>query len=219
MYLPKEFDLADHARCHALMRAASFATLVTNDRRGTPFASHIPILVEPTGGALGTLIGHVARNNPQSRHFAHQRSALAIFQGPHGYISPAWYATSPQVPTWNYVAVHAYGVPGVIADPARVALLLKRLTDNFEGDRPDGWRMESLPDSYVAAMIKGIVAFEIPIERLEGKAKLGQNRLAADRRGAIAGLGATGGAMNAELARLMDEALASKDGDEPAAQA
>jgi transcriptional regulator len=205
MYIPSHFAVSDSAWAHRLIETNSFALLITAGDDGAPFASHIPLLLDADAGPHGALVGHVARGNPQWRHFAANRPALAIFQGPHGYISPSWYATAPQVPTWNYVTVHAYGVPAVFDDAGRVRALLKRLTDTFEGDGAKRWRMEGLADDYVAAMIKGIVAFEMPIQRLESKAKLGQNRAPPDRAGAIKGLRATGDAMAADVARLMAE--------------
>jgi transcriptional regulator len=123
----------------------------------------------------------VARPNPQWRFFAPDRPVLVVFSGAHTYVSPSWYEQHPSVPTWNYVAVHAYGVPRVVQDPGRVRALLERLVRTFEEGRPDPWRMDSLSDTYIEGMMRGIVAFEIPIDRLEGKAKLSQNRSADDR--------------------------------------
>ncbi len=206
MYTPRHFDASDPAWCHALIRAESFATLVVVDDTGAPFATHLPFLADETRGPLGTLMGHVARANPQWRAFAAGRPALAMFQGPHAYVSPAWYEAHPSVPTWNYVAVHAYGVPAVVEEPAQVKAFLARLTQTFEAGRPDPWTFASLADDYVDAMIRGIVAFEIPIDRLEGKAKLSQNRGAADQAGARAGLVATGDPLALAVANLMARA-------------
>jgi transcriptional regulator len=218
MYIPSHFANTDKAWAHRLIEAHGFALLVTTGDDGAPFVTHLPLLLDADRGPHGALVGHMARGNPQWRHFASKRpaaeppsmkgearQALAIFQGPHGYISPSWYATAPQVPTWNYVTVHAYGAPEIIGDAGRVRALLKRLTDTYEIDRPNRWRMEGLAEDYVASMIKGVVAFEMPIARLEAKAKLGQNRKPEDRAGAIKGLRATGDPADADLARLMDE--------------
>ena len=109
MYIPKQFQIADTAWCHALMRAQSFAAMITADDAGVPFATHLPILVDPARGALGTLRGHVARANPHWRYLSAGRPTLVIFAGAHAYVSPSWYATHPSVPTWNYVAVHSSG--------------------------------------------------------------------------------------------------------------
>jgi transcriptional regulator len=181
MYIPKHFEITDTAWCHALMRAQSFAVMITADDAGVPFATHLPILVDDTRGPRGTLRGHVARANPHWRYLAAGRPALVVFSGAHAYVSPSWYATHPSVPTWNYVAVHATGTGTLVEDPARVKTLLADLVRVYEGGGPAAWSFESLPADYVVGMQRGIVAFEIPIERLEGKAKLSQNRDAVDQ--------------------------------------
>ena len=181
MYVPKQFEITDPAWCHALMRAQSFATMITADDTGAPFATHLPILVDATRGPVGTLRGHVARANPHWRYLAAGRPTLVIFAGAHAYVSPSWYATHPSVPTWNYVAVHATGTGTLVEDPARVTALLADLVGTYEGRGPAAWSVEGLPAEYVTGMQRGIVAFEIAIARLEGKAKLSQNRDAVDR--------------------------------------
>ena len=181
MYIPKQFQIADTAWCHALMRAQSFAAMITADDAGAPFATHLPILVDPARGPLGTLRGHVARANPHWRYLAAGRPSLVVFSGAHAYVSPSWYATHPSVPTWNYVAVHATGTGTLVEDPARVTALLADLVRTYESSGPTAWSLEGLPADYLAGMQRGIVAFEIPIERLEGKAKLSQNRDAVDQ--------------------------------------
>ncbi|HKX02255.1 MAG TPA: FMN-binding negative transcriptional regulator [Methylomirabilota bacterium] len=181
MYIPRHFEVTDTAWCHALMRAQSFAVMITADDAGVPFATHLPILVDETRGPLGTLRGHVARANPHWRHLAAGRPTLVVFSGAHAYVSPAWYATHPAVPTWNYVAVHATGTAALVEDAERVRTLLADLVHVYEGPGPDAWSFEALPADYVAGMQRGIVAFEMPIDRLEGKAKLSQNRDAVDQ--------------------------------------
>ena len=181
MYIPKHFEITDTPWCHALIRAQGFAAMITADDAGVPFATHLPILVDPARGPLGTLRGHVARANPHWRYLAAGRPTLVIFSGAHAYISPSWYATHPSVPTWNYVAVHATGTGALVEDPARVTTLLADLVRTYEGTGPGAWSFEGLAADYVAGMQRAIVAFEIPIERLEGKAKLSQNRDAVDQ--------------------------------------
>ena len=181
MYIPKQFQIADTAWCHALMRAQSFAVMITADDAGVPFATHLPILVDPARGPLGTLRGHVARANPHWRYLSAGRPTLVIFAGAHAYVSPSWYATHPSVPTWNYVAVHATGTGALVEDPEPVKTLLADLVRTYESSGPTAWSLEGLPADYLAGMQRGIVAFEIPIERLEGKAKLSQNRDAVDQ--------------------------------------
>ena len=181
MYIPRHFEVTDTAWCHALMRAQSFATMITADDAGAPFATHLPMLVDDTRGPLGTLRGHVARANPHWRYLAAGRPTLVIFSGAHAYVSPSWYATHPSVPTWNYVAVHATGTGALVEDPEPVKTLLADLVRTYESSGPTAWSLEGLPADYLAGMQRGIVAFEIPIERLEGKAKLSQNRDAVDQ--------------------------------------
>lgn len=181
MYVPKHFEVTDPAWCHALMRAQSFALMITADDAGAPFATHLPILLDEPRGPLGTLRGHVARANPHWRYLAAGRPTLVVFSGAHAYVSPSWYATHPAVPTWNYVAVHASGTGTLVEDPERVRTLLADLVHVYEAPGPEAWSFEGLAPDYVAGMQKGIVAFEIPIARLEGKAKLSQNRDAVDR--------------------------------------
>ena len=181
MYIPKQFQITDTAWCHALMRAQSFAAMITADDAGVPFATHLPILVDPARGPLGTLRGHVARANPHWRYLSAGRPTLVIFAGAHAYVSPSWYATHPSVPTWNYVAVHATGLGALVEDPVLVKTLLADLVRTYESSGPTAWSLEGLPADYLAGMQRGIVAFEIPVELLEGKAKLSQNRDAVDQ--------------------------------------
>ena len=131
MYVPKHFDPADPAWCHALMARESFALLVSTGTDGLPFATHLPLLLDADRGPQGTIVGHLARANPHARLLAEGRPTLAVFQGPHAYISPGWYATHPSVPTWNYVAVHATGRPRLVEEPARVTALLARMVATY----------------------------------------------------------------------------------------
>jgi transcriptional regulator len=179
VHVPRHFDASEPAWCHALIRAEPFGVLVSLDPAGAPFATHLPFLLEETRGPLGTLLGHVARANPQWRHFA-GAPVLARFQRPHAYVSPAWYEVHPSVPTWNYVAVHAYGVPALLEDPSRVKAILARLVETHEAGRPDPWRFASLAGDYVDGMLRGIVAFEIPIDPAGGQ---GEAQSEPQRRG------------------------------------
>jgi transcriptional regulator len=204
MYIPAHFDASDVPWCHALIRKEPFAILVGVNERGAPFATHLPVLLDETPTPLGTLLGHVARPNPQWRLFAPDRPVLVVFAGPHTYVSPSWYEKHPSVPTWNYVAVHAYGVPRLIEEPGRVRALLDRLVRTFEDGRPMPWRMNDLSDTYVEGMMRGIVAFEVPIDRLEGKAKLSQNRPVADQARVRAALRAEDDPLASAVAELME---------------
>lgn len=204
MYRPRHFDINDNSALFRVMRDNSFALLVSAGGGGL-VASHIPLSLNADGEGPRRLFGHVARANDQWRGFDGKTEAMAVFQGVHAYVSPSWYVSETMVPTWNYVAVHAYGRPKVIADAAAVRVHLERLVATYESPATGPWSMDRLPDDYVQRMIKGIVAFEMPIERLEGKFKLSQNRSAADREGAIKGLEGSGDAVAREVARLMRE--------------
>ena len=198
MYVPKAFREDDVSRLHRFLGAWSFALLVT-DVDGVPSATHLPLVLDASAGPQGTLIGHVARPNPQWQTFDGTRQALAVFQGPHAYVSPTWYATAPAVPTWNYAAIHAYGRPRVLEGPAATRDAVARLVAIHD----PAWSLADQPEEFVAGMLRGIVAFAMPIERLEGKLKLSQNRPAVDRPGIVRALRA-GGAAERAVAELMD---------------
>jgi transcriptional regulator len=179
VYIPPLFAARDQAAVFDLIEKHSFATLVTNGRSGL-MASHLPFLVDRELGEHGLLLAHMARANPQWKEFTEDSEALVIFQAEHGYISPAWYEVHPSVPTWNYAVAHAYGTPRIIANEADVRRILERLVRTNESGRGEPWEM-NLPEDYFACMVQGIVAFEIPISRLEGKFKLSQNRPPVDQ--------------------------------------
>ena len=205
MFIPRHFANDDRAALHAVMRDYAFALMITCDD-GRPFATHLPFVLDAGAGANGTLLGHVSRANPHWRGFDGTRDALAIFQGPHAYVSPSWYETEHAVPTWNYVAVHAYGRPRAFEDKEATIAVLKRLVARHETPATGPWSMDRLPADYMEMMVKGIVAFEMPIDRLEGKFKLSQNKSEADRRGVVRGLKAVADdPLAAEVARLMAE--------------
>ncbi|MEM7223530.1 MAG: FMN-binding negative transcriptional regulator [Pseudomonadota bacterium] len=187
MYVPDVFALNDPALVESVIRDYAFGLLVTADG-GPPEASHLPFLFDPDKGANGTLSGHMARANRQWKAFANGNEALVVFQGAHSYISPAWYNPGPAVPTWNYLAVHCYGVPRVTEDPDEVRGLLARLVERHESEAGTGWSMASQEDSFIDHMQRGIVAFEIPVSRVEAKAKLSQNKASEERNGVVAGL-------------------------------
>ncbi len=206
MYIPEAFAVADEAEARRIMREHSFALLVTA-AGGSPVATHLPFLYDLEPGPHGTLLCHMARANPQWKDFAkleaEGREALVIFQGPHGYISPNWYGPGPAVPTWNYLAVHAYGSPQIIDDAARTKAHQERLVEDHEAGFAAPWSVAGQDEKYIRRMLRGIVAFEMPIARLEAKAKLSQNKTDADRRGVIAALDASGRPGDRELAAAM----------------
>jgi transcriptional regulator len=202
MYVPRHFVESDHGRLHALIRAHGFATLVSV-LDGAPFATHVPLLLDAERGPHGTLSGHVARSNPHWRGFDGAAPALAIFHGPHAYVSPRWYRAADQVPTWNYVAVHALGAPRVVEDPAAVRALLARMAAQYEAGAEAPWSPAGLPERVADGLQRAIVAFELPIERLTGKRKLSQNKAPADRAGVVAGLQGAGDPASLAVAEAM----------------
>lgn len=205
MYTPPHYAIDDPKVLSDFMRAQSFALLVTTID-GSPFATHIPLLLKEAGPGQAKLLGHLARGNPQSQAFDGKTEAMAVFWGPHAYISPNWYETEKtKVPTWNYVTVHAYGKPTLIDDPKAIRQGQIDLIDTYESDVTGNWSFDDMPDDYAGKMLKGIVSFEMPIDRLEGKFKLSQNRTPGDRAGTMEGLNATGDAEAMEVARLMAE--------------
>ena len=190
VYLPPAFTekrpnvLMDHIQRY------DFGLLVSHGAAGL-VASHIPFLIECDGEHLH-LHGHLARPNPQVADLGQAGEVLAIFHGPHAYISPNWYESAPSVPTWNYADVHAYGTVKLVEDDEWLRRLLDRLSARHEARNPVPWRMQDLPGDYVEIMLRGIIGLDIAVTRLEGKYKLSQNRPAADVDGVIAGLRARG---------------------------
>ena len=194
MHIPKHFAFPEGAEgeLQDLIEDHNFGILIAAG--GRLEAAHLPFVLDRSRGPLGTLIAHVARANPIWRRFADGVEVLAVFQGPHVYVSPDWYAARGVVPTWNYLAVHAYGVPRILESEAAVTAALARLTATMEAGlapKPP-WTLADIAGPALAALRRGIVAFEIEISRLEGKRKLNQNRTAADRAGVIEALEAAG---------------------------
>jgi transcriptional regulator len=199
-YVPRHFRIEDPAALERFVAANGFGTLVSAGPEGL-WASHVPMRAAPGGDGRLRLEGHLARANGHWRALAGAGEVLAIFEGPHGYVSPSWYANHPSVPTWNYAVVHARGRARILP-PEDLPALLDRLARQYEDDRPSPWRMQDLPADYTPKMLAAIVGFEIAVERLEGKFKLSQNRRPEDVEGVIAALEREG---QAQLAALMRE--------------
>lgn len=206
MYIPAHFRQDDLAQLHAQMRQAPLATLVSHGASGLQ-ASHVPLLLVAEEGDYGTLYGHFARANPQWRAFAEQPEALAIFSGADAYVSPSAYPSKAEhgkaVPTWNYISVHAQGQLQVFDDPERLHQLLARLTAVQEGNQPKPWAIDDAPRDYIDSMLRAIVGFALPIQRLQGQWKLSQNRNAADHAGVQQALSASPQAKDQALAAQM----------------
>jgi transcriptional regulator len=201
MYIPAAFAEYELAALHDVMEQNSFALLVSQ-HQGQPFASHLPLLVDRQAGPHGTLIGHMARANPQWQSAAGQE-VLAVFSGPHAYISPTWYEIDDVVPTWNYVAVHAYGPLALVDEPGAVRDIVQQFVHTYERSKPTPWELKA-SNNYVDRMLSQIVGFRIPIARLEGKRKLNQNHPAERRLKVVRALRERG---DETMASLIEETL------------
>ncbi|MDB5735077.1 MAG: transcriptional regulator [Alphaproteobacteria bacterium] len=195
MYVPDHFREDRPDVLHDAVRRIGFATLVTTGLE----ANHLPILLQD-----GMLRGHVARANPVWK--AGDGEALAIFLGPHAYVSPGWYPSKAEagkaVPTWNYLTVHARGTIRWIQDADWLRAHVGALSDTHEAGRAQPWAVTDAPADYIDSLVRAIVGFEFAIETLQGKWKLSQNRGEADRAGVRDGLTQDG---REDLARLMDQ--------------
>jgi transcriptional regulator len=203
MYVPKHFAEDDPAALRACIEASPFATVVSM-LEGQLIATHVPVLLDGDAAPGGTLTGHVARANPHWRAFDGVAESLVIFTGPHAYVSPAWYSEMPAVPTWNYTAVHVYGVARAIQDPPAILPKLDRLIATFDRH---GYGPSSVPDDYRTNLARGIVGFEVTISRVEGKTKLSQNRPVEDQHSVVHHLSQSADATEHSLAELMQARL------------
>ena len=192
MYIPPSNAEHDVDTILAFMEAHPLGILVTSSASDGLFATHLPLLVHRDRAPQGVLEGHLARANPHHRQAGDGAEALVIFAGPDAYITPEWYEAKREhgrvVPTWNYVAVHAYGTLRFVDDPHFLRRHLESLTSRHESPRAVPWAVSDAPGEYVAQQMKAIVGFELTISRLEGKWKMSQNRSAADIDGVVLGL-------------------------------
>jgi transcriptional regulator len=215
MYIPRHFELDDEGAVRQILEDYGFAMLVTAED-GVAEATHLPLIHDPSPSPQGRLLGHVARANGQRQQIEgaaeENREVLAIFQGPHSYVSPNDYGPSPAmgpatVPTWNYLAVHVYGVPRPMTEAEDVSALLHRLTARHEASRARAWSPSELDSEMMRRMLRGVFAFEIAITRIQAKAKLSQNRTPAQAAHAAARLEAMGEPMTRETGRRMGAVL------------
>jgi len=191
MYIPRANEEKRVPVMHALMAAHPLAALVTLGSSGL-FASHIPMVLEDDGSPFGVLKGHISRANTQWRDLTPTVDALAIFAGPHHYISASWYPgkeeDGKEVPTWNYAVVHAYGPLKLVEDADWLMAHLASLTDTHEAGSPVPWKVSDAPEEFIRSLLNGIIGLELPIQRLEGKWKVSQNRTERDRNAVVEGL-------------------------------
>ena len=186
IYTPRAFSVPDEAAVARLIELHPFATLITPGET-EPQVSHLPLQYQALPDNKGVLLGHMARANPHWQHFV-GRNSVAVFHGPHTYVSPSWYADPAHaVPTWNYAVAHVHGAAELMADPAETRALLDDLVNRYEGGRAKPWHLQ-LEGRELAAMLEAIVGFRLTIERIDTKFKLSQNRSADDRERVITAL-------------------------------
>ena len=203
MYIPDHFQMKNQDDIARFIAAYPFATLISVT---TGDVTHVPLMCRDDG----VIEGHMARNNPHCKAVEREEKALAVFHGPHGYVSPTWYeAGRAAVPTWNYAAIHVHGTLRRLAS-AGLRDCLHRLVEPFEAGRVPRWRMEDAPETFLTTLAAQIVGFSLEIDRIEAKFKLGQNRSLADRQGTIAGLKNSAYATDHELAAFMERYLADR---------
>jgi transcriptional regulator len=195
--------------------AHPFGALVTVSSDGI-VATHLPLVLDRTRGAHGTLEGHVARASPHHQEVPATAESLVMFTGPDAYVTPSWYPAKAEhgrvVPTWNYVAVHVYGVLRWVDDPAFLRRHLEALTERHERGRATPWAVSDAPEGYIAQLARAIVGFELAITRIEGKWKMSQNRSAADIDGVVRGLADSPAAGDRAVAAIVEERRPPRDG-------
>lgn len=201
MYVPRHFAEGDRATLCGVIRDNPFGLLV-GSLDGGPYATHLPFLLDGD-----RLLGHFARGNPHWKAIDGSAPMLAVFSGPHAYVSPRWYGEPQAVPTWNYIAVHVTGVPRIIDDTDTVRGMLDRLVGEYERG---SWTLDDRDPGFLDRMMRGIVAFDMPIGRIEGKFKLSQNRPEDDRDRVARELLASGDPSAAALGRLMEARRSGK---------
>jgi len=206
MYQTDHFDESRPEALHALIRARPLGVLVTLSASGLE-ANHIPFHLASDVGPKGSLLGHVARQNPVWKDVGQAGNGLLVFQGPSAYISPSWYPAKKEhgrvVPTWNYVVVHAHGTIKVHDDPVWIRRQVELLTSQMESSRESPWAVSDAPAEYVERLAQGIVGIELVIDRLVGKWKVSQNHPPANRAGVVEGLEASGRPSDAEMAQVI----------------
>ena len=203
MYIPKYYRETDAEKIDRFLRQNSFATLISYDGK-RPIATHLPLELARNEHGEGYLNGHMAYANPHWRTFKAEEEVLAIFLGAHAYVSARWY-NHLNVPTWNYMTVHVYGKPRLVPDHDELYAMLKQLVDRHEGNAETNapYKLENLPADFVEREMKGIVGFQVKIERIEAKYKLSQNRKPEDYDNVIAELQKNDGDGAREIAQVM----------------
>lgn len=189
MYLPKHFSQTDFDQVRSLVENNSFATILSFPEGARPFINHLPVIFNSNKTDDKMIIGHMAKRNPQWQHFKNNPDCTMIFQGGHTYVTPKWYRSGRDVPTWNYAIVHLHGKIEVVESYDEQIEILKKLTHYFEKDSLSPWEF-SMPQDLVqeSVLTSSIVSFNFKIEAIEAKFKLSQNRSKEDQEGIIEGL-------------------------------
>ena len=205
MYQPDHHRVDDLSLMHALMRARPLAALISGGAEGL-YATHLPTVLKDDG-PYGLIEFHLARANPHWKYLAQCDEALMIFQGPEGYITPNWYPSKAEhakvVPTWNYAVVHVYGRPEVMQETDWIRRHVAELTAQQERNEAEPWALTDAPETFIEAMLRGVIGFRLAITRLEGKWKMSQNRDIKDRDGVVSGLRKRGVGDDLEIAELV----------------
>lgn len=211
MYLPKHFSKSEAEDIQYLVEQNAFATVLSFPQNERPFINHLPVIYSPYAGEEGLLIGHMAKANPQWRQFQNNPESTLIFQGAHTYVTPTWYRSGRDVPTWNYAVVHMHGKMELVETFAEQIKVLKALTGFFEAPNPRPWAFE-LPDDLLEerALTGAIISFKFRPEKVEAKFKMSQNRSSEDRLGIIEGLKERNDDQSAAVRSLMEKSEKSR---------
>jgi transcriptional regulator len=173
MYIPRRYEEKDRTKLDAFLKENSFAILISVSN-GIPVGTHLPLLLEKNAAGEDVLVGHISKGNDQKQSLVNGNRVLAIFAGPHAYISPRWY-TKMNVPTWNYISVHIYGTIRIM-EGEELKMALSRLMDNYEGSMPQPAKLEHIPQKTFDDDFRGIIGFEIKVDDIQAAYKLSQNR-------------------------------------------
>jgi len=208
MYLPKNFSPEDESKVRSLIEQNGFITLLSFPKNEESYINHLPVIFSSKLGEEKILIGHMAKQNLQWRHFAENPKATIIVQGPHTYITPSWYTSGRDVPTWNYAVAHLYGKIELVESFNEQVEILRQLTDYYEKSQVNPWRFE-LPEDLAkeSTLTSAIISFRFVIERTEAKFKLSQNRNPIDQNGVIEGLNERKDDMSRRIQEMMKKTL------------
>lgn len=202
MYIPKAFQVSDKPKLYDFIKSNSFGILFSQIESG-PFATHLPFLIDENSGEGGVLISHIAKANPHWKNLNNEE-VLVVFSGPHTYISPTWYNEKNTVPTWNYVAVHVYGTVRILDEKEEMVELMKKTVDFYEASMPNPWNTQ-FDNDFIEGLMRGIVGFEISINKIEGKWKLNQNHSIERQQNVVNGLKTSNKYNSIEIASIMEE--------------